>query len=194
MENYPYMTRVVCFFSAQLTHLNKQVAVCQTEMVHLYCMKRIDLRKISFGTTSAIVTGIALIGTLFFNPGGKIAVISSLLIFAIADNIADTFGIHMYQDSELLKEKQVWTGTIVNYVARLAVSLLYIGILLIAPPFIGALLCIGIGFCLLVGISYFIALRRKTSPFVMIVEHTSLAVFVLLISTVVGNIIRSHLR
>ncbi|MCX6730552.1 MAG: hypothetical protein NTZ55_01770 [Candidatus Roizmanbacteria bacterium] len=157
-------------------------------------IKKVDLRKITFGMTSAIVTGIAAVGTLFANPNGKMLVIPSLLIFAIADNIADTFGMHIYQDSELLKEKQVWMGTLFNYCARLAVSLLFIAILLIFPTVTAAIVCVVIGLFLLTLISYIIAKRRKTNPVFMIVEHVGLAIAVLTLSSIAGNIIRSQIR
>ena len=157
-------------------------------------MQKLDLRKITFGMTSAIVTGIAAVGTLFANPNGKMLVIPSLLIFAIADNVADTFGIHMYQDSELLKNKHVWAGTIFNYSIRLFISLLFIGILLIFPTYVASILCIVIGLFLLMLVSYIIAKQRKTSPLLMIVEHVGLAIIVLTISTIVGSIIRSQIH
>jgi len=157
-------------------------------------MKKLDLRKITFGMTSAIVTGIAAIGTLFSNPNGKTLVITSLLIIAVADNIADTFSIHMYQDSELLKEKQVWIRTILNYCVRLFMSLLFIVILFILPTYLASIICIIIGLLLLAGISYIIAKRRKTRPFYMIIEHVGLAIVVLALSMVLGNFIRSQIH
>ena len=157
-------------------------------------MKKLDLRKITFGMTSAIVAGIATVGTLFFNPNGKTIVITSLLIFAIADNIADTYGIHMHQDSELLKGKQVWMGTILNYFVRLCISLFFVILLLVFPTFLASVLCVIIGLLLLALISYRIAKQRKTNPLMTIIEHVGLAIAVLVLSTVVGSVIRSQIR
>ncbi|MCX6732077.1 MAG: hypothetical protein NTV98_00880 [Candidatus Roizmanbacteria bacterium] len=157
-------------------------------------IKKVDLRKITFGMTSAIITGIAAIGTLFANPNGKMLVIPSLLIFAIADNIADTFSMHMYQDAELLKDKQVWVSTIFNYCARLFVSLIFILILVLFPTYLASILCIIFGLLLLTGVSYIIAKRKKSNPLLMIVEHVGLAVLVLALSTLFGNVIRSQIH
>jgi VIT1/CCC1 family predicted Fe2+/Mn2+ transporter len=157
-------------------------------------IKKLDLRKVTFGMTSAIITGIAAVGTLFENPNGKMLVIPSLLIFAIADNIADTFGMHIYQDSELLKEKQVWMGTLFNYCARLTVSSLFIAILLVFPTNLASILCIVIGLFLLTIISYIIAQRRQINPVFMILEHVGLAIAVLALSTIAGNVIRSQIH
>ena len=157
-------------------------------------MKNLDLRKISFGMTSAIISGIAVIGTLFSNPNGKMLVIPSLLVFAVADNIVDTFGIHIYQDSELMKEKQVWVRTIFNYCTRLVVSLIFIFILFVFPTYIASIMCIIIGLVLLVVISYFIAKKKGTNPYLMIGEHVALAVLVLILSSVLGGAIRSQIH
>jgi len=144
--------------------------------------------------TSAIIAGIAAVGTLFANPSGKIFVIPSLLIFAIADNIADTFGMHMYQDAELMKEKQVWLSTFFNYSARLATSFIFIGILLIFPPLVASILCIAVGLLLLTLISYAIAKKKKVNPLLMVAEHVGLATGVLILSAVVGDIIRTTIQ
>jgi len=157
-------------------------------------MKHLDLRKIAFGMTSAIVTGIAVVGTLFSNPGGKMLVIPSLLIFAVADNIADSFGMHVYQDAQHLKGKQVWMGTVFNYCARLSVSLLFIAVLLLFPTRIASILCVSIGLLLLTTISYLIAKQRKQNPLFMVAEHVGLAVIVLAVSTFIGNFIRSQIH
>jgi len=157
-------------------------------------MSKFDLRKITFGMTSAIVMGIAAVGTLFANPSGKMVIISSLLVFAIADNIADTFGIHMQQDSELVKPNNVWRNTLFNYGARLLVSLLFISLLLVFPTYLASLFCIILGLFLLTMISYVIAKQKKMNPLSMIVEHVGLAIIVLILSTVVGNIIRSQIH
>jgi len=144
--------------------------------------------------TSAIISGIAAVGALFANPQAKSLVIPSLLIFAIADNIADSFGMHMYQDAELLKDEQVWVGTIFNYCARLIISLIFIGILLLFSPILASILCIVVGLILLTLISYLIAQRRKSNPWLMIGEHVGLALVVLVLSTVVGSLIRSQIH
>ncbi len=144
--------------------------------------------------TSAIIAGIAALGTLFANPNAKMLVISSLLIFAVADNIADTFGMHMYQDSEMIKDRQVWISTLFNYTVRLIISLFFIGVLLIFPTAIATVLCIGIGLILLTVMSYFIAKRKKSNPLMMIFEHVSLAIAVLILSTFFGSLIHTYIR
>jgi len=63
--------------------------------------------KFSFGSTSAIITNVALIMGLNSAKDAKLAIIGSLLVIALADNVSDSFGIHMYQESEGLSQKRV---------------------------------------------------------------------------------------
>jgi len=55
----------------------------------------IHLRKFSFGASSAIVTSLAFIVGLSRNPNPRLAIIGSLLVIAVADNISDSLGIHI---------------------------------------------------------------------------------------------------
>lgn len=72
-------------------------------------MKRrrvIEFHNLSFGVTSAIMTSLVLVIGL----GGaenNMALITALLIIAIAENISDSFGIHIYQESKRIVPKEV---------------------------------------------------------------------------------------
>jgi len=61
-------------------------------------LRMIKLHNFSFGATSAVVTGLAIIVGLSAVHDAKIAIVSALLIIAIADNISDSFGIHIHQE------------------------------------------------------------------------------------------------
>ena len=57
------------------------------------------LTRFSFGTTSAIVTSLAFVVGL--SGSSKAAIVVSLLVFAVADNVSDSLGLHIFQESEL---------------------------------------------------------------------------------------------
>ena len=59
-------------------------------------------RIFSFGSTSAIVTSMGVIIGLGAATARTATIVSSLLIFAVADNISDSLSIHMYQEAEKL--------------------------------------------------------------------------------------------
>ena len=57
-----------------------------------------DLGKFSFGATSSTVTSLGIIFGLITSGNPRATVIGSLLVIAIADNIADSLGIHIYRE------------------------------------------------------------------------------------------------
>ena len=62
-----------------------------------------ELKKLSsyiFGSAAAIITNISLIVGLGSAETGKGPIIGALLTIAIADNISDSLGIHMYKEAE----------------------------------------------------------------------------------------------
>ena len=80
--------------------------------------RKFDLTKYSFGGTSAIITNLALIIGLNTAANAKLSIISGLLIIGLADNISDTLGIHIYQESEGKQTLNVWISTLTNFFSR----------------------------------------------------------------------------
>jgi hypothetical protein len=76
-------------------------------------MKKIS--RIGFGGTAAIVTSMALITGLNAVGTGKSALITALLLAALADNLTDSLSIHIYQESERLDEREAFIGTLSNF-------------------------------------------------------------------------------
>jgi len=54
------------------------------------------LTTLSYGGTAAIVTGMGLVVAFDAGTTSKATLISSLLVVAIADNLADSLAIHVY--------------------------------------------------------------------------------------------------
>jgi ABC-type molybdate transport system permease subunit len=82
----------------------------------------VDPRKLSFGSTAAIVTSMALIVGIDATRGSTGALLSSILIAGLADNLTDSLSVHIYQESEKLPERQAFRTTATNFVARFSVS------------------------------------------------------------------------
>lgn len=81
-------------------------------MRHARLFEMIKTTRISFGGTAAIVTSMALITGLDAANAGRAAMVSALLIAAVADNLTDSLSVHMYQESERLEEKEAFMGTV----------------------------------------------------------------------------------
>jgi vacuolar iron transporter family protein len=145
--------------------------------------------KFSFGSTSAIITNIAIIIGLDTAANARLAIIGSLLVVAIADNISDSLGIHVYQESEGLNRKKIWILTITNFLSRLITSLGFVAIILVFPLNIAIVLSVIYGLLILSVVSYIIALSRKINPWPTVLEHLLIAVIVIIVSKLFGYLI-----
>jgi VIT1/CCC1 family predicted Fe2+/Mn2+ transporter len=150
--------------------------------------------KFSFGATSAIITNLGIITGLNTLAHPKLSIIAGILVVALADNIADSFGIHIYQESECIENKEIWFSTLSNFLTRIFVSLTFI-ILAAALPLNLAVLCsICWGLALLTIMSYAIAKERKVNPYSVIFEHIIIAIFVITLSHFIGRYIISKFK
>ena len=89
--------------------------------------------KFSFGATSAIITILGLITGLNTLAHPKPTIIGSILLIALADNISDSVGIHIYQESECIANHEVWISTVTNFLTRLFVSLTFVFLVVFLP-------------------------------------------------------------
>jgi len=150
--------------------------------------------KFSFGATSAIITNLGIITGLDTLVHPKLSIIAGMLVVALADNIADSFGIHIYQESECIDNKEIWFSTLSNFFTRVFVSLTFI-ILVAALPINVAVPCsICWGLALLAIMSYAIAKDRKVNPYSEIFKHIIIAVFVIILSHFIGRHIISKFK
>ena len=140
------------------------------------------LTKFSFGATSAIITCLALIIGLSKSANPKLSIVASLLVIAIADNISDSLGIHIYQESDLKKSEVVRANTFFNFLTRFFVILIFILLVVFLQTGYAIIFSIIWGISLLIVLSYFIAKEQKVNPYKAIFEHVAVAVVVIFVS------------
>jgi VIT1/CCC1 family predicted Fe2+/Mn2+ transporter len=150
---------------------------------------RFYLTKFSFGSTSAIITNLALITGLDTLTHPKGSIIGGILVIALADNIADSVGIHIYQESECMSDKEAWLSTSTNFLARLLTSLIFVILVIAFPIKLAAACSVVWGLALLAVLSYVIAKEREVPPYLVIFEHLGIAVLVIILSHFVGKLI-----
>ena len=150
-----------------------------------------DLRWISFGSPSAIVTSMALIVGLDTATATRMTVLASLLIIGIADNLTDSLSVHIYQESERLAVTYAFRTTVANFAARFVVSLSFILLFLALPTTVAVYACLAWGGLLLSWLSYLLAKARRVGVLSEIVKHVGVAVVVILLSSGIGLLIRS---
>lgn len=136
------------------------------------------LTKISFGVTSAIVTSLAFIVSLSNNVEPRMPIIGSLLVFAIADNVSDSLGIHIFQESDLKKNETVNASTISNFVTRFLVILSFAALVYLLPIQLAVISSVIWGFSMLMVLTYLIAVERETRLLPSLIQHFAIAAFV----------------
>jgi hypothetical protein len=146
-----------------------------------------QLTKYSFGATSAIITCLAFIISLGKITNAKYTIIGSLLVIAIADNISDSLGIHIYQESDLKKSEIVRSSTFFNFITRFFVIFIFILLIFFLPLFYASVLSIIWGISLLIVLSYYIAKVQKINPYKAILEHVGIAVLVVIVSNYISE-------
>jgi hypothetical protein len=139
--------------------------------------------RFSFGATSAIITNLGIITGLGTLTHPKLSIIGALLVIALADNLSDSFGIHIYQESEHLGKKEVWFSTLTNFLTRLFVSLTFIILIIVLW-----------GLFVLTVMTYLIAKQQKINPTSAILVHITIAVVVVIASNFIGGFVISRFQ
>jgi len=146
----------------------------------------VDSRKFSYGATSALVTGMALVSGLDAANGRRLTIITGLLIFAIADNLSDSLSIHVYQESERLNERAAFRATLANFATRFALSLSFVLIVVLVPvPFL-VIVAIIWGSGVLCMMTAVLARQRGVSVASEVAKHLALAAVVIAGSKGIG--------
>jgi vacuolar iron transporter family protein len=149
----------------------------------------IKIKNISFGVISAIMTGLAIIIGLSNSVNAKINIITALLILAIADNLSDSFGINVHEESNYIPSGNTRKIVVNNFIVRLLTCLVLVIIVLVFPMNLVILISIIFGIVMLILLSYFIAKNKKINPFKTISRYLILAIIIMLLGFLFREII-----
>ena len=163
-------------------------------MLNFWKKNSLKPARFSFGATSAIITNLAIITGLDSINNAKLSIIGGLLVIAIADNISDTLGIHIYKEAETTNKKEIFLTTFTSYFTRLFISMIFVLIVLIFPLSLAIYLSIIYGFLVLSLISYIIAYQKKINPIKAMLWHITVAFFVIILSSYLGSKISSYFQ
>ena len=150
-----------------------------------------DPSKFSFGATSSTVTSLGIIFGLLTSGNPKASIIGSLLVIAVADNIADSLGIHIYRESTATKKENTRMFTISNFITRFGITLTFVVLFVFLPTDYAVISCTAIGFAILVFLSYLIGVQHKTNTLREIGIHLGIAIPVIVVSHFLGQLIFS---
>jgi VIT1/CCC1 family predicted Fe2+/Mn2+ transporter len=150
---------------------------------------------VSFGLTSGVITALGMIVGLHSATSSKLAVVAGVVVMAIADGLADAVGIHIAEETEVEKgivkhtQKEIWLSTLFAFLSVSGFILTFAIPILIFPPTSAILIAVCWGILLLVLLNFFIAKIKQENSTKLILEHVLLALFVIVISYGVGNLI-----
>jgi len=153
----------------------------------------LKIANLSFGSTAAIVTSMAPIFGLDAATATKSTIVSGLLIVALADNLTDALSMHVYEESHgRLQPREAFFATFSNFVARLAISLSFV-LLVVLLPLASAVIASGaVGLGLLVALTWALARERKVSLAAEMVKHIATALAVILVARGLGIFIAAQ--
>ena len=149
----------------------------------------ININKFSISATAAIITSLALIAGFAHGNDGQTSIVAGLLVIAIADNIVDSLGIHIYKEAEGACKRETNSSTLGNFTVRLIFALNFVCHCFVVPSSIALIVSAVWGLFLLIILSYFIAMAQKVNPLKQIIWHLLVALLVIMGSKLLGNLI-----
>lgn len=148
---------------------------------------------LGFGVTSGIITTLGLMVGLHSGTHSMLAIIGGVLTIAVADAFSDSLGVHISREFENKSQKKdIWEATITTFLSKFFIALLFIVPILVFELSFAVKISVFMGLSLLAIFSYIIAREKKAKPLPIIFEHVSIATIVIIISQLVGALIRSH--
>ncbi|MEM5798307.1 MAG: hypothetical protein QXP39_03260 [Candidatus Aenigmatarchaeota archaeon] len=150
---------------------------------------------LSFGLTTAVITSLGLIIGMWSATSSKLAMISAVIITAVADGLSDSVSMHTAEEAQMDKgrarytEKEIWLTTIFTFLSVCGFSMTFTIPIILLPLYPAVIVSIAWGFLLIIFLNLYIAKLRKTSPIKVISEHILLTLFVIIASYLIGNVI-----
>jgi VIT1/CCC1 family predicted Fe2+/Mn2+ transporter len=130
-----------------------------------------------------------LIAGLTQGFNAETSIITGLFIVAVADNISDSFSIHIYKESEGASRKEINSSTFGNFTVRLFLALTFVLIVLMFPPYSALIISSIWGLILLAILSYLIAKQKETHPLREVAWHLVAALMVIGGSKIFGYLV-----
>ena len=151
-----------------------------------------NLKNYIFGSAAGIITNVSLIVGLGSARAGRGPIIGGLLTIALADNISDALGFHLYNETECCAEEFKVLSTVLYFVSRFVVSSSFIAIVLLFSVARSIPLSIVWGIFLLSVVSYVITKSNRRNSLKEIAKHVLVAAVVIALSRIVGVLIAEH--
>jgi hypothetical protein len=154
--------------------------------------RRRILRRVSFGSTSAVITSIGLV--VAFGSDADATLIASLLVVGIADNLTDSLSVHLYQEAEGLEQHEAFTSTVTNFLTRLGITASFVALVAVLNG--GWLIAVTVswGLAVLGLLTTALAHERGASVGRELARHYTIAVVVIVLSRAIGDYVNAHIK
>lgn len=153
-------------------------------------MKNSFKKGLSFGLTSAVITTLGLMVGLNSSTGSKLAVVSSILIIALADAFSDSLGVHISEESNKENSaRHVWEATIATFLTKAIFALTFLIPFIFFKLSTSIFISIVWGVIILSILSYKISNEKERKNFSVVFEHLFIATLVIAISYYLGLLI-----
>lgn len=148
-----------------------------------------------FGLTTAVITSLGMIVGMHSATSSKLAVVAGIVVMAIADGLSDAVGLHTAEEAEVENgrgkhtPKEIWLTTLFAFLSVSGFTLTFAIPILLFPLETAVFIATAWGMILLILLNFYIAKIRKENPIKLISEHVLLAIFVIIVSHLVGNLV-----
>ena len=145
---------------------------------------------LSFGLTSAVITTLGLMVGLHSGTHSRMVVLGGILTIAIADAFSDALGIHISEESENVHTlRQIWGATLATFLAKFLFALTFTIPVLFLSLSSAIIVSVVWGLTILTVLSYVIARSQGEKPWKIVGEHLIIALVVISITHLVGDLI-----
>lgn len=149
-------------------------------------MKSSLKRGFSFGLTSGIITTLGLLVGLASSTNSKIVVIGGIIVIAVADALSDSLGIHISTEADMKGRREVWEATFSTFITKFVVASSFLIPVILLSLTNALIVSIFWGMLLISIFSYKISKKKYLTPFKAIIEHLTIAIFVVIVTYYLG--------
>lgn len=149
---------------------------------------KLSIKKgVGFGLASGTITTLGLMVGLYSSTHSVGVVIGSILVIAVADSLSDALGIHVsaeYENQNTIRE--VWESTIATFLSKFIFALTFIVPVLIFSLKTAVIVSTVWGLSVLTAFSIHLAKKQNIKPYMVIMEHLAIAIFVIIVTYYIG--------
>lgn len=149
------------------------------------------LKGVSFGAVTSLITALGSVIGIYAGTGSKPIILGGLLSIAIADSLADAFGIQLSEESDKKKTlKSTWISTFATFVSKFSVAALIALPVILFNLATAIVFTIILGSIILIALDFLIAHQRHTPFWKLLARHGSIAVGIVFLTYILGKFIK----